>query len=608
VEVCDLFCGPGGISEGMRMAGMTVRYSLDYDRAAVDTFRLNHPEARAECRDATDVKAGDLPACDVIVGGPPCVNFSTSKGSRANILEGLQLVQAFLRLVHELKPRYWIMENVPRIVMHLPAEIPLKWLGLKSKGYLVAPSRCELNAAEYGVPQSRRRFLLGNFPVPVATHCLQAGGASLFDQGMPTALTLGDVIDRFPEPSAVGRRAEAVTDPVYGGSLICDSLTDHFYDTTITREEAERIRAAKVSHPYMGRMDFPDRLDRPARTIVATQLGRETLVLRSENKFRRATVRECASLQSFPITYQFTGASLNSRYRQVGDAVPPLLAFSIARLIQEAEGAAPVAPRARDLPSVLPPAVGFKARKRCPVAFPINRRFARMIPGKEVRGCRADFDNRDEPHRLPGSRSSRHLAGWAARLYVGEGKGVMQQTSVSFSEALLALSEVTYSEVERGRNDFVTLVERIKADLIGTVPDASTLQAAWAGLADVQYGPGVVSERCAAIVNDCFPAAVYGNAKIKTSRIPISPRSGIRVRILAGLATAAAAAALANDDELWMRENGGNRHRPAALVEEKFRTGRRPVRCVVRRICEETVRRLDTRRSRRGAASVPSLF
>ena len=112
-----------------------------------------------------------------------------------------------------------------------------------------------------------------------------------------------------------------------------ESLSDNDTATELALEEAEDLRDAKQGHPYMGRMAFPDDLDRPARTVVATQLGRETLVLRSAGGFRRATIRECATIQSFPVTYQFIGNSVGSRYRQAGDAVAPMLAYSIAKQI-----------------------------------------------------------------------------------------------------------------------------------------------------------------------------------------------------------------------------------------------------------------------------------
>src|SRR4029079_12858079 len=116
-----------------------------------------------------------------------------------------------------------------------------------------------------------------------------------------------------------------VTDPNYGFLLPVGALTDHYHDVVMNDRESRQIRKAKVDHPYMGAMPFPDSRDRPARTVVATQLGRETLVIADHSNgrevARRATVRECATLQSFPITYQFCG-TLGTRYRLAGDAVP----------------------------------------------------------------------------------------------------------------------------------------------------------------------------------------------------------------------------------------------------------------------------------------------
>src|SRR5262249_14121854 len=139
-----------------------------------------------------------------------------------------------------------------------------------------------------------------------------------------------------------GRTGGMVVDPNYQFEIAISELTDHFHPVVLNDREVRQIKKAKVAHPYMGRMAFPDEIDRPARTVVATQLGRVTRVLRGlvggSEVFRRATVRECATMQTFPLTYQFFGGNLNSRYRLVGDAVPPRLAFLIGRDICRKEG------------------------------------------------------------------------------------------------------------------------------------------------------------------------------------------------------------------------------------------------------------------------------
>ena len=153
MKVADIFCGPGGLSEGMRLGGMEVVYGFDKAADAIATFSYNHPLAEAVKGDALELNLDSIPEFDVLVGGPPCVNFSQSKGGRANILEGLELVHVFLRLVYERKPKYWVMENVPRIALHLPDTIPLRWIGIDKPGELEIPRRKEFNCADYGAPQ-----------------------------------------------------------------------------------------------------------------------------------------------------------------------------------------------------------------------------------------------------------------------------------------------------------------------------------------------------------------------------------------------------------------------------------------------------------------------
>ena len=185
LKVVDLFCGPGGMGEGLRQAGFRTVYAMDKDKAAAETYSHNHPGASVECRDVTGFDPEKLPEFEILIGGPPCVEFSNSKGSRGNILEGLRLVQEFLRVVYERKPRYWIMENVPRIVLHLPEEIPLKWIGVEKRGSLHIPVRGEFNCADFGVPQARKRFLMGNFPRPLQTHAAATVEGDLFTGARP---------------------------------------------------------------------------------------------------------------------------------------------------------------------------------------------------------------------------------------------------------------------------------------------------------------------------------------------------------------------------------------------------------------------------------------
>jgi DNA (cytosine-5)-methyltransferase 1 len=545
LRVVDLFCGPGGLSEGLRQAGCDTVFALDYDTKAVESFAANHPEATVVRDDIRNLDPSTLPECDIIVGGPPCVEFSTAKGSRGNVLYGLELVQAYLRIVHYVKPRWWIMENVPRVTKFLPETIPLSWIGLDEDGSLSIPVRNTFNAAEYGVPQRRKRFLMGNYPAPSPTHSVGGKHAATLHGGgyeLPRTATLGDILTALPNADGSSRKRTCV-DPNYGFKLPVKELTDQFHETWIAPQEVERLRAAKLNHPYMGRMSFPDDLSAPARTVVATQLGRETLVIEEGGRFRRPTVREVATLQSFPLTYQFFG-SPSARYRLVGDAVPPLLGYAIGKLIREDAG----------LPQLMKPLGANRATRRAPELPPLpdhttrkaknkpDRKFSQMIPGKEVRGCRAEFDNRAAPDTNEAVR-------WRGVLHVGEGSARLDM-EVDTTVALRALRAFAdNSDVnERVSNIFGDADEVFST----TQVKSEVLQRAWVDASQIG-GPDVVVQQLCDVVDRWLPRAEWGDFRRTTSELPILRTSGIRLRVAIGLALAAGLAEVANSTKTSLK-------------------------------------------------------
>jgi DNA (cytosine-5)-methyltransferase 1 len=564
-RVADLFCGPGGISEGLRQAGCRTVYALDHDAAAVETFSKNHPEAHVVRRDVTSLDADELPDFDILVGGPPCVEFSSSKGSRGNVLEGLRLVQEFLRVVYVRSPRYWIMENVPRIMLHLPDEIPLRWIGVDKPGVLHVPTKAQFNCADYGVPQARRRFLMGNFPVPLPTHGDGQHQGDLFGSDRPNRpswRTLDTVLKALPDPVG-GPRPATVTDPTYELTISIDGLTDHSHPVLLSPDEVRSIRRAKIDHPFMGRMAFPDDTDRPARTVVATQLGRETLVISGRTKgrkvFRRATVRECATLQTFPISYQFFGGSLNGRYRLAGDAVPPRLTYLIGQEICRLENApAPSAPILLDPPAPASPPVGFAVARRRMI-FPLQRRFGELVPGKEVRGCRVELDNSGINPVKAQLVGEPHPVEWCSRLFLGEGTASLKTRAFTVDEVLSEISEHCRSAPKLHRT-FRQLVQRAEKVLAGKIPDATTVQAVWARKTKGELGPEEIVDLLSDLVNGAFPAKEFSNEFIRCAgRSGVMPNRGLRVRIAAALLVTAYCCELLNVDGRWAQRHPGKR-------------------------------------------------
>lgn len=531
LRVIDLFCGPGGFSSGFEAMGFEVVAALDYDKDAVATYTANH-ECNAIQQDLREFDYSQLPDADIVIGGPPCTQFSSAKSNKTrNVLDGLLLVQSYLRCVYQKKPKYWIMENVPTIQKYLPSEIPLRSIGIDADGNFPIPTKVELVAADYGVPQKRRRYLIGDFPLPEPTH------HDVKAKNMFTAVsskpwrTMGDVLSFLPDPLST-ENAVVVQDPNFSLKLPADELTDHFYDARFNEIERRSIHQAKTQHPYMGKLAWPDRLDRPARTVVATQLGRETLVLPCENgDFRRATVRECASFQSFPISYQFFGNSFGSKYRQAGDAVPPKLSLALAKSIAQKEGINSCEPKFRASPKVyaneIPPE--RLRRKRKPN---FKRKANFLIPSKEVRGTRCElFVASFEASAVEFEQHSFNAPNWKADLVLGEGAGSTERFEIT--EFLQEKIEAALAADSR-LDGKVDLALKQWSKCLKTFGSGSDVYANYV-LDRAEHSPLRLIEDAKAICDRLFPSDAFHNVHLNCSSfLDHGKAERLKVRVLIG--------------------------------------------------------------------------
>lgn len=546
----DLFCGAGGLTEGFKQVGFEFLAALDNWKPAHETHLLNHPRAEVIRRDILEVEASALPKVDVLIGSPPCTQFSyANKGGSGDITLGMKFVLRYLRLVHDLRPRFWVMENVPRLLDSLPPRVHLRRLGLEEDGFLDIPTRVVLNAADYGAPQKRLRLFSGNFPPPTPSH--GDPNSLMLLAGRAAWVPARKVFEALPDPLQSPAPASVVHDPLYPLELPEGALSDHFGAACLTADEAEANRRMKADHSWYGRMKFPDPLDRPARTVMATQLrtSRETFVLKvggeGHPRYRVPTVRECASLQSFPITYQFVGATPEVRYKLVGNAVPPLLAGGVARAILQAEGI-PV-PRPLKLrrkpPVVGQSAIPVRATKASRgLSLPPDRKFRDHIPGSRAQGFRVDFDNLSE-----GSTgvAAAHPPRWTARLWVGSGKHLLS-VDPSFEQTTAQLAKVCVSPAERARGErFVHSLIQVAG---ASPPSAEELQATWSGRGR-GLSPDALIQKTAKVVEESFPAAFYSNRVAPVApRFPSIDREEMPVRAVAFLFAARFAAAVVNGE------------------------------------------------------------
>lgn len=406
VRAIDLYAGIGGWSLGLRLAGVDVVASYEWWQPAIDTHNGNHCGTVAPV-DIRKLKLSDLPPdIDLVVGSPPCTEFSYSnRGGSGNIVEGLKDLVKFLEVVDYLKPKFWALENVPRVSDVLragfqdPKDVLYRFRHLNPRIEVV-------DFSDYGTPQSRRRCIAGNIPF------------DLIESYKPrlNGRTLGDVVRAL---AAVPE----VVDPVWNVHLPAGSVTDMEAEPPLNAEELRMNSEAKAFHPIYNNMAFPDSLDVAARTVTATctRVSRESIVIadvRHAGRYRRLTVRERASLQGFPITYQFYARSFAEKAKMIGNAIPPTFTYLLAQAAQGVEASTLAsfgdAAGHLELPTKPAPVTFPDTEGR---AYPEKRGFRAALPGLRFKsGMRFDLSNHVEAGTVD----------WRVRFFYGPSKDVRE--------------------------------------------------------------------------------------------------------------------------------------------------------------------------------------
>jgi len=531
MKVADFFCGAGGFSEGFRQMGFDTVFGLDNWGPAIDTIKLNHPGIKAVKMDIRELDTPNkidevVPDVDVIIGSPPCVAFSGSnKAGKADKSPGIQLIESYLRIVAWKlnKPnsilKYWVLENVPNSAKYIKDEYTFEELGLPGgkKTAIRITEKNILIADDYGAPQGRSRFFCGNYPKPKKTH------------SKSNKVHTAKVLNSLTNPLTV-KNVRFVNDPCYGFKIRKNELTDHFYDTTVAEWEWKRAKRLKEDHGFMGKMAFPENLNRTSRTIMATRSAstREAILYggrKDENgnwkSYRMPTIREIASIMSFPITYQFEANNESSKYRLVGNAVCPIQSRAIAESILKKEK--------MDIPQSFlsikgnpKPTVdltGMTRKIKNPPKRKLNARYARHIPYMKIRGFRVELHNQD-------SNFDDNDFQWSVMLHQGSGKKALKCECESDN------IEDMLKEVD----GFEEFKKEIHSKFNGKTPDAKSLQETFCNLSEQNIiGPDEILYKVKDLVDRHFPKSNCSNNWLKNDeRIIGIDRDEIPLRILAG--------------------------------------------------------------------------
>lgn len=372
--VVDYFSGPGGLAEGFSQAGFETLMGIDFDENSAETFKKNHPEAKYIRADISELDPKDVldeldygeNEIDVIVGGPPCQGFSIA-GDREQDDERNELFKDYARHVESLNPKFVLMENVPGMLSMETSEgepvIEEIREHFSDIGY-----RTEyqvLKASNFGVPQNRERvFVLGtrlddgNIGFPGRTHIVDGDDQKLteVDSDMKRAVTVGDALSDLTSLKAGEKSSDYGAKPkndyqrmmrenMSSSSEVKNHDAVNHRDHIVKRFEhipqgGDMTDAPEEHQPSKVYSSRNRRLkeDHPSYTVTSHVL--DELIHPWDD--RAITVREAARLQSFPDDYVFTGernvfhgSDETSQYEQVGNAVPVLLAKSIAERIIE---------------------------------------------------------------------------------------------------------------------------------------------------------------------------------------------------------------------------------------------------------------------------------
>lgn len=354
----DLFCGCGGISAGLQLAGYNVIAGLDVEKHYISTFAHNFPEARAitesivtlpvhEFSKRLGVTPGEL---DLLAGGPPCQGFSKNVPRKHRYLEDPKnlLVQSFLEYAEYLQPRMILMENVAEMKNGFDGQYTDEVVTrLNAAGYSV--SHAVLNAADYGVPQRRRRaFFLANrvgytFRIPHPTHVPKPATPQLINE--PQHVSVWEAISDLPSLEHGEGEEWTPYATIWQSDYQRAMRNEHGAVRNHVARKLKPKQAERLSSigPGQGHKDLPLHLQvkggysgayaRLTKEMIAPTITRWVFHPGSGRwghpvDPRVLSIREVARIQGFPDSYEFVG-TYTQQAGQLGNAVPPLLATKL---------------------------------------------------------------------------------------------------------------------------------------------------------------------------------------------------------------------------------------------------------------------------------------
>lgn len=382
-KIVDFFCGAGGLSLGFSQEGFQIDFANDYEDVCIETFKYNHPEIPDERvllgdirKVINDIESFVDNSIDVVVGGPPCQGFSTANQQRIIDDPRNELYKYYLKAIEKIAPKFVVMENVQGMLPYAQQVVDdYKSITIKKnrKVYNYDVSFQVLSSDDFKVAQKRKRLIFIAIRNDISdkknikpsdifkeikknrskiTYLLKDALEYIKPLKAPRVKNMTEVDDEITGKKIDVNNFEGNENPYL--RLINQNRKIYFvynhkarytndinYEIYKTLEQGEDGTNKKIKHimPYKHRNHiFKDKYyklieDKPSRTITA-HLKMDCHSHIHPTQVRSITPREAARIQSFPDDYMFLGAYLKT-YMQIGNAVPPVMAREIAKVIKK---------------------------------------------------------------------------------------------------------------------------------------------------------------------------------------------------------------------------------------------------------------------------------
>ncbi len=337
----DVFAGAGGFSCGMEMAGHRCLLGVDFNQHAMNTFEKNHKHAKVFCGDIHKLKKKQLLEMldgnniDVVVGGPPCQGFSTVGTGNPDDDRNSLFLQ-FVRVVRLTSPSFVVMENVTGLLAKKNEDtLKAVFNKFESMGYNMGVQ--VLSAEQHGAPEKRRRTIIIGSKLNSSISFPKPSHNTIVGRSFIPAVTVGDALKKLKTKS--GKFLNHDIDLAQVSNKLDLARLKRIPEGKGIRYERDE-KAYLTPRLKLGvnwqtiregrfRQTKYQRLDRklPSPTIMT---HRHSYYHPVENRY--LTQREAAALQSFPNNFEFTGP-VSAQWRQIGNAVPPLLGKAIGRAL-----------------------------------------------------------------------------------------------------------------------------------------------------------------------------------------------------------------------------------------------------------------------------------